>query len=75
MDYTNIEDCKSWLKANLNNERYMHSLGTAECARLLAKKYGLDEERAYFCGLIHDCAKCFPNNELKSVICNCPDLC
>lgn len=72
MDYTRY---KEWLKANLNNERYEHSLGTAECAEVLAEKYGLDSSKAYFCGLIHDCAKCFPNEELKSVILNCNDLC
>ena len=75
MGYTNIEKCKSWLKVNLNDERYRHSLGTAECAVELAKKYGLDEEKAYFCGLIHDCAKCLPKDELKNMICNCTDLC
>ena len=72
MDYTKY---KEWLKANLNSERYEHSLGTAECAAELAEKFGLDKEKAYLCGLIHDCAKCFPNNELKDTICNCDDLC
>ena len=75
MDYTNLEKCKSWLKANLNDERYRHSIGTAECAKELAKKYDLDEDRAYFCGLIHDCAKCLPKDELRQMICNCTDLC
>ena len=75
MNYTNLEECKKWLKEHLNEERYTHSLGTAECAEELAEKYGLDKERAYFCGLIHDCAKCFPVNELKTIICNCFDLC
>jgi len=75
MDYTNLEKCKNWLKANLNDERYRHSLGTAECAKNLAKKYGLDEEKAYFCGLIHDCAKCLPKDELKQMIRECKDLC
>lgn len=72
MDYTNY---KNWLKANLNEERYEHSIGTAECAAELAERFGLDKEKAYLCGLIHDCAKCIPNNELKEIICNCSDLC
>lgn len=75
MDYTNLEKYKNWLKANLNTERYEHSLGTAECAKKLAKKFGLDEEKAYFTGLIHDCAKCFPNGELKDLMCKYGDLC
>jgi len=72
MDYTKY---KNWLKENLNEERFEHSLGTAECAKELAEKYGLDSDKAYLCGLIHDCAKCFSNDELKNAICNCQDLC
>ena len=75
MDYTNLEIYKNWLKANLNPERYEHSLGTAECAKKLAKRFHLDEDKAYFTGLIHDCAKCIPNGELKDMMCNCSDLC
>lgn len=75
MEHINIEDCKSWLKNNLSDERYKHSIGTAECALKLAEKYNLDKEKAYFCGLIHDCAKCLQNNDLKSIISECSDLC
>ncbi len=75
MDYTNLEKYKNWLKNNLNEERYRHSLGTAECASELAEKYGLDKNRAYFCGLIHDCAKCFPKEELEAIMCRCSGLC
>lgn len=72
---TNLEECKKWLKENLNDERYRHSIGTAECASKLAEKFGLDKERAYFCGLIHDCAKCIPSSDLKDMIISCKDLC
>ena len=67
MDYTKI---KNWLKENLNEKRYIHTLGTAECARKLARKYHLDEEKAYLAGLLHDCAKCFPNEKLLDIIKN-----
>lgn len=72
MDYTKY---KTWLKNNLTEERYLHSIGTAECAYELAEKFGEDKDRAYLCGLIHDCAKCFANEELKNKICDCTDLC
>lgn len=72
MDYTAIVD---WLKANLSEERFEHTLGTAECAEELAERFGLDTEKAYLCGLLHDCAKCIPNDELKSMICDCGFLC
>ncbi len=65
MDYTEI---KKWLRENLNEERYLHTLGTADCARELAKKYNLDEEKAYLAGLLHDCAKCFSKEKLLDII-------
>ncbi len=65
MDYTQI---KKWLKENLNEERYIHTLGTADCAKELAAKYNLDSEKAYLAGLLHDCAKCFSNNKLLDII-------
>ena len=67
MDYTSI---KKWLKDNLNEERYEHSLGTAECASELAEQYGLDKEKAYLTGLIHDCAKCLSKDELLEIMHN-----
>lgn len=72
MDYTKY---KKWLETNLDEERYEHSLGVAECAFELAKRFGQNEEKAYLCGLIHDCAKCFKTEDLKEIICNCSDLC
>lgn len=65
MDYTKI---KQWLKENLNEERYLHTLGTADCARELAKRFKLDEEKAYLAGLLHDCAKCFSKEKLLEII-------
>ncbi len=52
-----IEEIKEWLRKNLTAEKYVHSLGTADAAREIARKVGFDEEKAYFAGLIHDCAK------------------
>ena len=41
MTYTKY---KEWLKANLSEERYEHSIGTAECAMELAERFKLDKE-------------------------------
>ena len=70
MNYTKISEneIKQWLKENLNSERYIHSLGTAECAKELAEKFGLNSEKAYTAGLLHDCAKCFYNEKLLEII-------
>lgn len=63
-----IDDIKDWLRKNLTAEKYVHSLGTAEAAQEIARIYGYDEERAYFAGLIHDCAKSLPLEEMLLLI-------
>ena len=70
MNYTkiSIESILDWLKSNLTEKRYAHSIGTAECARNLAVKYSLEPEKAYLAGLLHDCAKCFSTEKLISLI-------
>lgn len=65
MDYTKILE---WLKNNLNEKRYIHTLGTADCAKELAKQFKLNQDKAYLAGLLHDCAKCFPNEKLLGII-------
>lgn len=65
MDYTKILE---WLKNNLNEKRYIHTLGTADCAKELAKQFKLNQDKAYLAGLLHDCAKCFPNEKLLDII-------
>ena len=70
MDYIKIstKELLEWLKKNLNEERYEHSLGTADCAKDLAQKYNLNSGKAYIAGLLHDCAKCFSTEKLLSII-------
>lgn len=58
----------NWLKENLSEERYIHTLGTADCAKELAQKFKLNSEKAYIAGLLHDCAKCFSNEKLLEII-------
>lgn len=65
MNYTEV---LKWLKENLNEKRYIHTLGTADCAKELAQKFGLNSEKAYIAGLLHDCAKCFSNEKLLDII-------
>lgn len=58
----------TWLKENLNEERFEHSLGVAEKAKELAIKFGLDAEKAELAGLVHDCAKCLSKEELIEIM-------
>ena len=46
-----------YLKNNLSEYRFKHTMGVAETARKLAEIYGADTDRAYVAGLLHDCAK------------------
>ena len=70
MDYIKIstQQLIKWLKENLNEKRYNHSIGTAEYAQQLAKRFNQNEQKAYIAGLLHDCAKCFPDEKLIEMI-------
>ena len=63
-------DYIKWLKENLDEERFEHSLGVAEKSVELAEKFGLDKEKAYIAGLVHDCAKCLSKEKLLEIINN-----
>ena len=65
-----MEKIINWLKENLSEERYIHSLSTAKTAKKLAKKYGADTNKAELAGLLHDCAKEIPYEEMKEIIKN-----
>ena len=60
---SSIEQIKKDLKNKLSEYRYIHSLNVARLAKSLAKRYGVDEEKAYLAGLVHDIAKEFTDKE------------
>ena len=45
------------LKSRLDEKRFFHSLCVADEAKRLAKKIGIDTEKAYLAGLLHDITK------------------
>lgn len=51
------------LKKHLDKERYLHTQGVMYTAAAMAMAYGLDMEKAQIAGLLHDCAKCIPNDK------------
>lgn len=53
----NLEEIKVDLEINLKPHRYQHTLRVAEVSQKYAKYYGLNEEKAYLAGLLHDCSK------------------
>lgn len=51
------------MKEELLEDRYEHTLGVMYTAEALAMRYGVDMTKAAVAGLLHDCAKCIPNNQ------------
>jgi len=45
------------IRARLSPRRYQHSLNTAQVAESLADRYGVDREKAFLAGMLHDYAK------------------
>jgi len=58
------EEMRALLEKSLKPSRYQHSLGVAETAVFLARRFGVDEEQAKIAGLLHDCARQFRNEDL-----------
>ena len=65
-----IDGIDSWIdqlfKA-LKPSRFAHSLSVADTAKRLAEIHGADPLRAEQAGLLHDCAKYIPLNEMRRI--------
>lgn len=55
--FTVYSEYKKILQARLDEKRYFHSLCVADEAKRLAEKIGIDSEKAYLAGLLHDITK------------------
>ncbi len=62
MGTINIPKLQRKIKKELDADRYLHTLGVMYTAASLAMCYGEDIEKAQLAGLLHDCAKCIPND-------------
>ena len=51
------------LKKELDDNRYQHTLGVMYTAASMAMRYDVDVLKALYAGLLHDCAKCIPNDK------------
>lgn len=47
----------SLIRGKLNEDRFIHSMGVADTAVILAEKFGADRDKAYIAGLLHDVMK------------------
>ncbi|MBO4401741.1 MAG: bis(5'-nucleosyl)-tetraphosphatase (symmetrical) YqeK [Selenomonadaceae bacterium] len=61
-----IDEMRRELQRRLKKDRFAHSIGVANTAVKLAKKFGVDVDRAYTAGLLHDCAREFENEQLPA---------
>jgi len=53
----NQDEAEQIVKTRLSTHRFQHCLGVARAARDLAQLYGVDDEKAYLTGILHDYAK------------------
>lgn len=60
------QEMRRTLQSRLKKSRFNHSIGVADTAVELAKKFSVDTEKAYIAGLLHDCAREFDNSELPA---------
>ncbi|MDD3766025.1 MAG: bis(5'-nucleosyl)-tetraphosphatase (symmetrical) YqeK [Eubacteriales bacterium] len=61
MDTEQIKEC---LLSQMSQKRFLHSQGVSSEAKKLARIYGADEEKAELAGLVHDCVKEMPYDEM-----------
>ena len=62
-----FDEYKEKLRSMLDEKRFNHSIGVSVTALEMAKRFGEDTCRAELSGLLHDCAKNIPYDELPEV--------
>lgn len=73
MDEYDLKLLQKQMKEELTEDRYEHTLGVMYTAEALAMRYGVDMTKAAVAGLLHDCAKCIPNQQ-KIKLCKKHDI-
>ena len=59
-----FEEMRDLLRSRLKPGRFEHSVGVSETAARLAERFGVDVEKARIAGLLHDCAREYPNSSM-----------
>ena len=59
----NLLKIQKKVRKELDDERYRHTLGVMYMSAALAMRYREDIVTAQVAGLLHDCAKCIPNDK------------
>ena len=59
----NLKKMQKKVKKYMDEDRYTHTVGVMYMCAALAMAHGEDLLRAQVAGLLHDCAKCIPNDQ------------
>lgn len=59
-----IEQIQEKLQGKLTQKRFAHTIGVRYTSAALAMRYGVSVEDASLAGLLHDCAKCYTDEQL-----------
>ncbi len=63
-----IEEYRSLIKNRMGERRYIHSINVAKSAVKLAQHYNGDIEKAEIAGILHDCCKEIPKDEMLQIM-------
>ncbi|MBR1728336.1 MAG: bis(5'-nucleosyl)-tetraphosphatase (symmetrical) YqeK [Selenomonadaceae bacterium] len=58
------EEMIKTLQSRLKKNRFTHSIGVANTAVTLAKRFNVDVDKAFIAGLLHDCAREFEDDQM-----------
>lgn len=69
MEWTmNQKEAKELVRRRLSDKRYEHTLNVKKMAVKLAKRYGVDEDKAALAALLHDSAKEISKDEMRAIM-------
>ena len=60
----NYDEMKEKLQGRLKPSRFAHSIGVAETSVILARRFNVDVKKAEIAGLLHDCARQYPDEQM-----------
>lgn len=66
-DFPSCKKLQEQMKEVQTGKRFQHTLGVSFTAAALAMRYGYDVKKAQLAGLLHDCAKCLPDEKLLAL--------
>ncbi len=66
-EHYDLKELRKMMKEVQSAKRFEHTKGVEYTSAALAMRYGVSLEDALVAGLLHDCAKCLPDDKLLSV--------